>query len=127
MEKYPHKELTYKINGLIFEVYKSLGFGYQEKYYQRAFEEILKVNKLNYNKELQIPIYFNRKIIGRYFVDFVIENKIVVEFKIANEIYQRHFKQVIGYLKTNKLEVGLLALITPEKVIIKRIVNSKNY
>lgn len=125
MEEFPLKDLTYKINGLIFEIYKEIGFGYQEKYYQRAFEVILKKNKIKYSKELHCPIYFKGKIIGRYFVDFLIEHKIVIEFKVANIVYQRHFRQVIGYLKSNKLKVGLLALITPEKVIIKRIVNSQ--
>lgn len=123
MKEFPYKDFTYKINGLIFESYKKLGFGYQEKYYQRTFELILKENNLSYKKELCIPIIVNGKIIGRYFMDFVIDNKIVVEFKISNEIYQRHFKQVIGYLKANNLKVGLLALITPKGIKIKRIIN----
>jgi GxxExxY protein len=127
MEEFLHGELTYRINGLIFEMYKELGFGYQEKYYQRAFEEILKINKIKYKKELHCPISFRDKIIGRYFVDFLVDNKIVVEFKIGNEMYQRHFKQVIGYLKINNLQIGLLALITPEKITIKRIINSNNF
>jgi GxxExxY protein len=123
MDKYPHKELTYKINGLIFEVYRELGFGYQEKYYQRAFELILKENKLSYKKELHVPIVFKGITIGRYFIDFLIEDKIVVEFKIANKIYQRHFQQVYSYLVAKYLKIGLLALITKNGIKIKRIIN----
>jgi GxxExxY protein len=123
MNKYPFKEITYKINGLIFEIFKELGYGYQEKYYQRAFEEILKENKLSYKKELYLPIKFNNRIIGKYFIDFTVEDKIVVEFKIANEMYQKHFQQVYAYLKANKLKIGLLALVTPTGVKIKRIIN----
>lgn len=126
MEKYPHKDLTYKIIGLVFESYNELDFGYQEKYYQRAFEVILKENNLSYKKELQIPIRFGSRIIGRYFVDFVIDDKVVVEFKISNEPYQKHFKQVLGYLKANNLKVGLLVLIKPQGIEIKRIVNAKS-
>lgn len=74
-------------------------------------------------KELHVPIIVNNKIIGRYFLDFLIEEKIVVEFKIANEQYQKHFQQVYGYLKANNLKIGLLALITPKGVKIKRIIN----
>lgn len=51
MKIFPYKKLTYQINGLLFETYKKLGFGYQEKYYQRTFEEILKENKLLYKKK----------------------------------------------------------------------------
>jgi GxxExxY protein len=123
MEKYPHKELTYKINGLIFDVYKELNFGYQEKYYQRAFELTLNENKLSYKKELHVPITFKEKFIGRYFIDFLIEDKIVVEFKIANEMHQRHFQQVYSYLKAKNLQIGLLALITKDGIKIKRIIN----
>lgn len=123
MKIFPYKKLTYQINGLLFETYKKLGFGYQEKYYQRTFEEILKENKLLYKKEMHVPIKINNRIIGRYFIDFVINNKIVVELKIANDIYQRHFKQVYGYLKAQNLKIGLLALITPNGIKIKRIIN----
>ena len=108
---------------MLFSIFKELGFGYQEKYYQRAFEELLIKNKLAYKRELYCPIKFNEKIIGKYYLDFLIENKIIVELKISNEMYQKHFQQVYGYLKLNNIKVGLLALITPKKIKINRIVN----
>ncbi|MCL5795122.1 MAG: GxxExxY protein [Patescibacteria group bacterium] len=126
MDDFLYKELTHKIIGLIFNVYNELGFGYQEKYYQRALEETLKSSSLSYKRELQTPIKFGNKVIGRYFIDFVIDNKIVVELKISNEPYQKHFKQVLGYLKANNLNVGLLVLIKPQGIKIKRIISTNN-
>ena len=120
--KYPHKELSYKIIGLLYKVYNEIGFGYQEKYYARALALLLKEYNIMFKQELHTPIIFKGKIIGRYYVDFLIEDKIVVELKISNEVYDRHFKQVIGYLESNRIKLGIIALITPNGIKIKRIV-----
>lgn len=121
MKEYPYKDLTYKIIGLLYEVYNDLGFGYQEKYYGRALSSVLNQNGIKFKQELYSPIMFKGRIIGRYFIDFLIEDKIIVELKISNEIYDRHFKQVLGYLEANKLKIGIVALITPKGIKIKRI------
>lgn len=120
---YLYENLTKMIIGLLFETYNGLRFGYQEKYYQRAFEELLKENKISYKKELSVPIEFKGRIIGRYYIDFYIENKLVVEFKVGKEIKDQYIQQVLAYLKTNNLKLGLIALFTNKGVIIKRIIN----
>jgi GxxExxY protein len=122
MHKMEEKDLTYEIIGLIYQFYNKLGFGYQEKYYQRAFASLLEEKQIRYRRELYSPIVFNNIIIGGYYIDFLVYDKIIVEFKISNEVYARHFRQVIGYLETKKLKVGLLALITPKGIKIKRII-----
>jgi GxxExxY protein len=66
---------------------------------------------------------FKNKIIGRYFIDFLIENKLIVEFKVGNQIKNQHIQQVLAYLKTNNLRLGLIALFTEKGVKIKRIIN----
>ena len=54
-----YPELSYKIVGILFEVYNQLGPGYQEKYYQRAIEAAFKTNKLTFKKQLSLDINFN--------------------------------------------------------------------
>lgn len=120
---FPHKELSHRIIGLIYDIYNELGYGYQEKYYQRSFELLLKENKIRYNRELKIPIQFREKIIGRYFIDFLIEDKIAVEFKIAEEFYLQHMQQILAYLKSANIKIGLLVLFTKEDIKIKRFIN----
>ena len=85
-----YKEKVYELAGLLFEAYKELGFGFQEKYYQRAYEQLLIENKIRYKKELHFPITFKGKIIGRYFIDFLIDDKIVLEFKVSEEYRASH-------------------------------------
>jgi len=123
MEEYLYQNLTKEIIGLIFETYNGLKYGYQEKYYQRAFEQLLKDKGIPYKKEVLVPIRFKSRIIGRYFIDFVIKDKLVVEFKVGKELKNQHIQQVLAYLKTNDLRLGLIALFTEKGVKIKRIIN----
>jgi len=121
--KYLFENLTKTLIGMIFETYNSLKFGYQEKYYQKAFELLLKERNIKYKKELSVPIVFKEKIIGRYYIDFLIDNKLIIEFKVGNEIKNQYIQQVLSYLKSNNLRLGIIALFTKRGVIIKRIIN----
>lgn len=116
-------DLTYKVIGLVYDVYNRLEYGHREKIYQSAFEELLIKENINYHKELYCPISFENKIIGKYFLDYLIENNLILEFKVAEDFYLKHIKQVINYLKAKQLKLGLIALITKNGIKIKRIIN----
>lgn len=107
MGKIIYKELSYKTMGYVYEMYNQVGFGYQEKHYQRILEEIFKNSGLKYKKELIGRIIFNNKIIARYYLDFLVEDKIVVELKVANDFYTQHINQVLTYLKAQNLKSGI--------------------
>lgn len=116
-------ELSRKIIGFIFEVFKQLGYGLPERIYQRSFEQLLIKNQINYSKEKYGKILFEGEVVGKYFIDFVVEDKIAVELKVRNEIYQTHLNQLLNYLKSEKLKIGLLLAISKNGVLIKRLVN----
>lgn len=118
-----HSELTRVAIGCVFEAFKELSFGYQEKQYQRAVEVELEKMKLKFQREQHQRLLYKGRTIGQYFMDFVIEEKIVLELKVANEFFDTHINQVLGYLKSTGLQVGLLAIITKDGVRIKRIMN----
>ena len=121
--KIVYHDLSYRLVGLMFKVYNNLGYGLQEKYYQRAFREELEKTGLIYQRELSCPINYNGKNIGRYYLDFLIENKIVIELKVARDFYARHLKQVLSYLKKTKLKLGIVAIFTSEGLKYKRVLN----
>lgn len=125
MPKIVQKELSYKIVGILFSVHTELGNRYQEKYYQRAVEEALLEEKLNFKKELPVDLKFNNKIIGKYFLDFFIENLIVIEIKAVPSLTPKDFTQVLAYLVANNVELGILANFRTNKLTYKRILNSK--
>jgi GxxExxY protein len=118
-----YKELSYEIIGAIYEVYNNLGFGYREKVFQRAFAQELDNKNLKYKKEFPIKIYYKNRLIGKYYLDFLIEDKIIIEIKIAKDFYTKDIKQVLSYLKAKNLRLGILIIITKDGVKYRRIVN----
>lgn len=118
-----HEELTEKIIGALFKVYNSLGLGYKEKEYQKALASEFDRLGLKYKRELYSNVKFNEKVIAGFYVDFLLEDSVVVELKVAKEVYLKHRQQVIQYLKNHDLKVGLIGVITENQVLIKRIIN----
>lgn len=79
MAKLVHPKLSYEVVGVLYEVYNELGGGYQEKYYQRAISGLLKEKNIIFKEQVPVELMFKEKSIGRYFIDFVIEEKIILE------------------------------------------------
>ncbi|MBI5529910.1 MAG: GxxExxY protein [Candidatus Doudnabacteria bacterium] len=121
-----HRELSYQVIGALYKVYNSLGYGYKEKEYQKAFEEELKALGIKYKRELYSKLSYNGKVITGFFVDFQIDDKLIVELKVAEGIYQKHFNQVLAYLKNFNLDLGIVAAFTSQRIIIKRIINQRS-
>lgn len=120
-----YPELSYKIIGVLFEVYNKFGYSYPEKYLQRAIEEALKTNKISFEKEKKVDLYFDEKKIGNHFVDFVIDGKVILEIKKGFKLSTADIKQVLMYLRSLNLKLGILVYFNSEKLLYKRIVNSE--
>ena len=116
-----HPKLSYKIVGILFEVYNALGGGYQEKYYQRALEKEFKEKGVNYKAQLPVRLKYKGDDLGIYYLDFLVEGKIILEIKVAPKFYPKDIKQVLGYLKAKNLELGLLACFSRNGLLYKRI------
>jgi len=125
MAELVYPELSYRIVGLLFEVQNRLGGNFEEKYYQRAVERLLILNKLAFNKELKADISFEGDRIGKYFLDFLVEDKIILELKAVPRLLPIHFRQVRSYLKVKNLELGILANFRGDKLSYRRILNPK--
>lgn len=121
MAKLIHEELSFKVIGILYRIHNTLGSGFQEKYYQKAIRLVLDKEKIKYKEQVMFPIALDGVNIGRYYVDFVIENKIVLEIKSKSFFSQRDIKQVLGYLKKSGIDLGILAAFTSDGVKIKRI------
>jgi len=124
-KKLLYPELSYRVVGILFDVYNELGYGYQEKYYERAIETELKSKGINYKKQLYVPLEFKNQKIGNYFLDFLIEDKIVLELKKGDRFSKKNIDQVYGYLKVKNLKLGIIAQFSSTDLKFKRIVNIK--
>lgn len=126
MKQIIFSKLSYQIVSCLYESYNQLGYGYQEKHYQRALENLFNKNNLKYKKELSCPIIFNNQKIGIYRLDFLIENKIVIELKVAEYFYKKDILQVLSYLQHNNLILGILVIYTKTGLQYKRILKGNH-
>jgi len=118
-----YPELSYQIIGILFEVYNQLGSGYHEKYYQKAVALQLKENKVSFKEQVYTPLILKEEIIGKNFLDFLIEDKIILEIKKGDRFSKKHIEQILNYLKTTNLKLGILANFGLKDLKFKRIVN----
>jgi GxxExxY protein len=116
-------DLSYKIVGIAFKVFNNLRWGVSEKYYQRALAEELKLTRINFKREVLIPVDYLDKKIGHYFADFIIEDKILLELKIVARLGYIHARQVLLYLKQANIKLGILIYFTKNSVKYRRILN----
>lgn len=121
-----YKELSYQIVGILFEVYNDLGYGYQEKYYERAIDKYLIAAELKFRRQASYKIAAKGEVIGRYYIDFIVEDKIVLEIKKGSYFSKRNIEQVAGYLAATGMKLAILANFTPNGVKFFRVLNPNN-
>ncbi|TSC53315.1 MAG: GTP-binding signal recognition particle [Parcubacteria group bacterium LiPW_39] len=114
-----------QIYGLLFKIQNDLGTNLQEKHYQKAFEALLIKNQISYKKEVSIELVYNGKSLGKFFADFVINNKIIVEFKTTDRLTNEHLKQMLRYLQTTNLKLGLVVNFRKRPLKPMRVLNSQ--
>jgi GxxExxY protein len=100
--------LTGVIIEVIYAVHRELGFGFLESVYAKAMAVALEERGLDVQCELLIPVWFHGKSVGIFRADVVVENKVILEFKVADQIAKAHEAQLLHYLRASKFEVGLL-------------------
>ncbi len=109
-------DLSYKIIGACFKVFNNLGWGLSEKHYQKALERELENIGVNYRREAYIPLFYERSLLKKFFADFIIENKVLLELKTLPKLGYVNAKQVLGYLKSGGLRLGILVYFTRDGV-----------
>jgi GxxExxY protein len=103
-----HKSITDKILKVYYEVYNELGYGFLEKVYQNAMYFELKSLGYKVEAQKQIKVYYKKQLVGEYYSDLLIEDKVIVELKATELLMNAHVAQIINYLKGTPIEVGLL-------------------
>jgi GxxExxY protein len=104
-----HFEITDKILNAFFKrVYPTLGYGFLEKVYRNALALVLRQDGLSVAVEFPVKVYFEGQLVGEYFADLLIENKVLVELKAVDFIRNEHEAQLLNYLRATPYKVGLL-------------------
>lgn len=118
-----YEELTHKIIGCAMKVHSTLGNGFQEVIYQRALAIEMHKQGLNYQREMEMSIYYEGFDIGTRRVDFFVEDLIMVELKAVIRLEDVHLAQAMNYCQAYKLPIGLLINFGAKSIEFKRVYN----
>lgn len=118
-----YPELSYKIRGCLFDVHNALGGGHKEKYYQKAVAQALKTKNISFVEQYYVPIKFQDILVGKYYLDFLIEDEIVLELKRGRYTSVGVINQTKQYLKALNLKLAIIACFATDAVITKRMIN----
>ena len=118
-------QITQKIIGCAMKVHSILGNGFQEVIYQRALAIKFNLNGLVFNREMEMPIFYQNEQIGTRRVDFFVENSVMLELKAVEKIEDVHKAQAINYLEAYNIGDGLLINFGGLSPEFKRLYNKK--
>ena len=117
-----HQDITEQIIGAAFEVYEVLGYGFLEKVYQRAMQAELLSRGLKAELESKIKVTYKGALVGEYAADIFVEDRVIVELKVAKTYHSEDEPQLLNELKATGVKVGLLINFGRTKVEFKRMV-----
>ncbi len=118
-----YEELTHKIIGCAMKVHSTLGNGFQEVIYQRAMVIELQKQGLQFQREMEMTIFYEGVDIGTRRVDFFVEGNIMVELKAIIKLEDVHLAQAMNYCQAYNLAIGLLINFGAKSLEFKRVYN----
>jgi GxxExxY protein len=92
-----HKELTEKIINIFYRVYNKLGYGFLEKAYESAMMIEFKREDILAVSQSPIKVFYEGEVIGEYYADILVDNKIIVEIKAAKRLVEENEAQLLNY------------------------------
>ena len=108
MSTYEHSEINEKIIAAAYTVHNELGFGFLEKVYKNALMIELEKLSFKFKAEAPLKVFYEHSLVGEFFADIILEDKVVVEIKAVSKIDPAHEAQLVNYLKASGISVGLL-------------------
>lgn len=124
-KSFKYSDITGAVIGSAMKVHSELGNGFPEIIYQRSLAIELKEQSISYKREISQPLFYRDSEVGKRRIDFLVEDKVLVELKALSEINNTHFNQILNYLTAYQLEVGLLLNFGENSLNFKRFINSK--
>ncbi len=118
-----YKDESYSIVGILFEVYNNLGSGFSEIVYKDAIEYELNTLNIPFKREKEFVVNYKNIILPhKFYADFVVYDKIILEVKSVENLHDKHTAQCINYLRVSKYKLAILANFHRDLLDHKRIV-----
>ncbi|TRX25501.1 GxxExxY protein [Flavobacterium franklandianum] len=123
MPDYLYEDDTYKIIGALIEVHKNLGKGFSEIVYKDAFEYELKRINFSFEREKEYLVHYKDIILNhKFYADFVVLDKIIIEIKSTDSIHEKHISQCLNYLHVSGHRLAILVNFNKTSLEYKRII-----
>jgi GxxExxY protein len=120
-------EITESIIGAAITVHRELGPGFLESIYEQALAVEFAMQGIGFVRQKTIPLFYRDHRIGEHRLDFLIEDKIIVELKAVEALENVHFAIVRSYLKATRLADGLILNFSTMPVAIKRVRRERDF
>ena len=125
-DDFPEKELTREIIAAFYRVYNKLGYGFLETVHQRALAHELTKRGIRVEREYLSEVFYDGVMVGHYKSDLVAEQKVEIETKASEHLVEADRKQMLNYLRSTNLEVGLLLHFGPKPSHRRFVYSNKN-
>ena len=116
-----HEELTASVIAVCYEVINELGTGFLESVYEKALMLALHQKGIAAKAHAPLKVKFRNEIVGEFFVDILVEDRLIVELKAVRSLLPEHQAQLINYLKATGIDVGLLVNFGNAKLEVRRL------
>lgn len=122
---YKHTDLTKQIIKGVYYVYNYFGYGHLESVYEKALE--IKLRQMGFKVERQKPIkvYFEGELVGDFRADLIVNDVVILELKAVERLHPKHEVQLVNYLKSTEIEVGLLVNFGEDIKIKRRVFDNE--
>ena len=118
-----YKGESYKLMGILFDIHSNLGKGFLEIVYKDAIEFELEKSSIFFEREKEYSVKYKDIFLKhKFYADFVVFNKIILEIKCCNSISDSHIAQAMNYLKVSNSKLAIIVNFNNNSLEHKRIV-----
>jgi len=116
MDELIFKEEFYKIKEACIAVRKELGNGFLEKVYENSLAIEFRFKDFKVDTQKKLTVRYKGEIVGEYIADLVVDDKIIIELKTCKSLTNIHKAQLLNYLKSTGLQLGILINFPPDQI-----------
>ncbi|MBU4225011.1 MAG: GxxExxY protein [Chloroflexi bacterium] len=120
-------KLTEKIIGCAYRVSNTLGIGFVEKVYENAYAHEIRKDGLKVVQQFPIRVVYDSVIVGEFFADLLVEDRVLVELKAVLELTSEHLAQALNYLRATGLPACMLINFGKPRIQIRHLHPSPNW
>jgi GxxExxY protein len=126
MREWDIKALCAQVRQTAYDIHVYHGHGHLEKVYENALVHRLRKADLRVEQQHPVRVYDDDgTLIGDYYADLLVEAVLIIELKTVKTLADEHIAQVLGYLKSSRLQHGLLINFGSYKFEIRKFILSE--